>query len=146
MRLILIQKNISVRIVRGEVFTMASANLSNGVVRPEEKVFSEEELAYGISDADISACAKKRTSIIVRVPHPRPATTEQWYTWPDEMINASIDLKGIFLANDTGKTLAIKLINELVKQQLTILKRQKGSILATGENATQAILGDVVRA
>jgi hypothetical protein len=146
MRLILVQKNISVRIVDGEVFTMASTDLSNSVAFPEEKVFSEEELAHGISDAYISGCASQRTSVIVRVPHPKPATTEEWYAWPDDMINAAVDLKGIFLANDSGKTLAIKLVNKLIEQQLAILERQKTSILATGQNATQAILGDVVRA
>lgn len=144
MRLILVQKNISVRIVEGEVFTMAST----GVTFPDEKVFSKDDLALtnGISDAYISACAKERTSVIVRVPHPKPATTEEWYAWPDEMINAAVELKGIFLANDAGKTQAIKLIKKLIDQHLSSLERQKNSILAMGQNATQAILSDAVRA
>ena len=142
MRLILVQKDISVRIVEGEVFTMASTNATF----PDEKVFSKEELADGISAAYISACAKQKTSVIVRIPRPTPATTEEWYAWPDDMINAAVHLEGIFLANNSGKTLAVNLIKKLIDQELAILKRQKKSILAMGQNATQAILDDVVRA
>jgi hypothetical protein len=146
LQLILVQKNFSVRIVKGEVFTMSSANLSNSVAFPEEKVFSEEELANGITEAYINACSKNKISVIVRVPHPMPATTESWYGWPDEMINAAVDLKGIFPLNDNGKTQAIKCINKIAEQHRVSLERQKTSISAAAHNAIQAILNDAVSA